>query len=114
MCWEDFQVHFQNIDVCHRSKGVCAILPSGVSHAKLSRLPCVTPGIDDIRLDIHEDSGCIGPTKGCVAGMCEYYCCCKGPAALCCPTDHKMQSVAELKEQQKEAEENAKLGDAQP
>ena len=43
-----------------------------------------------------------------------YYCCCKGPAALCCPTDHKMQSAAELKERQKEAEESAKLADAQP
>ena len=43
MCWEDFQVHFQNIDVCHRSKGECAIIitvviiiiiPLAVSHAK--------------------------------------------------------------------------------
>lgn len=57
-----------------------------------------------MRLDIHEDLGCIGPTRGCVAGMAEYYCACKGCVALCCPTDHKMETVAELKER-KEAEE---------
>lgn len=67
----------------------------------------VFAGIDDIRLDIHEDSGCIGPTKGCVKGCAEYYCACKGCIALCCPTDHKMKTVAEMKEEQKQAEENA-------
>ena len=67
----------------------------------------VLAGIDDVRLDIHEDEGCIGPTKGCVAGMCEYYCACKGCVALCCPTDHKMMTVAELKHQKEEQETDA-------
>ena len=84
MCWEDFQKHFQNIDVCHRSKG-----------------------IDDLRLDINEDAGCIGPTKGCVGGLCEYYCACKGCVALCCPTDHTVATLAELKLQHAEEEEKA-------
>jgi hypothetical protein len=56
------------MDICHRSRG-----------------------IRDVRLDIHEDDGCIGPTKGCCIGCGQYYCCCKGCWRLCCPTDHRHQ-----------------------
>eukprot|EP01043_Picozoa_sp_COSAG02_P001186 COSAG02_NODE_24_length_52386_cov_726.042898_5_plen_86_part_00 len=66
MEWNDFVHHFQNIDVCHRSKSLM-----------------------DVRLDIHEDDGCKGPILGCVGGCCSYYCMCKGCVALCCPTDHQ-------------------------
>jgi calpain-15 len=66
MEWADFTKHFQNIDVCHRSKG-----------------------LRDVRLDIHEDDGCRGPVLGCIGGCCSYYCMCKGCVALCCPTDHQ-------------------------
>lgn len=65
-------------------------------------------GIDDIRLDIHEDAGCIGPTQGCIGGCCEYYCCCKGCSALCCPTDHKVKTHDELKAEKDQEEEAAK------
>jgi hypothetical protein len=66
MEYTDFRTHFKNVDVCHRSRG-----------------------IHDVRLDIHEDDGCIGPTKGCVGGCLSYYCLCKGVCRLCCPTDHR-------------------------
>ena len=46
MEWADFQKHFQNIDVCHRSRGIA-----------------------DVRLDINEDAGCIGPVKGCLGNQ---------------------------------------------
>jgi hypothetical protein len=45
-------------------------------------------GIDDVRLDVHEDEGCVGPTKGCAKGCLMYYCCCRGVAALCCNSEH--------------------------
>jgi len=71
MEYSDFKTHFQNVDVCHRSRG-----------------------IHDIRLNINEDAGCIGPTKGCFAGCASYYCCCKGICRLCCPTDNRHGQVS--------------------
>ena len=76
MEWADFQKHFQNIDVCHRSRGIA-----------------------DVRLDINEDAGCIGPVKGCIGGCAEFYCCCKGVGRLCCPTDHKVAGPPKSKEE---------------
>ena len=66
--YSDFQKHYRTVDVCHRSRG-----------------------IRDVRIDLNEDDGCIGPVKGCVLGCGEYYCCCKGCYRLCCPTDHRHQ-----------------------
>ena len=64
MCWEDFQKHFDSVDVCHRSVGV-----------------------DDIQLDLREDTGCkqaVGPCQGCCWGCTKYWCLCKGARFLYC------------------------------
>ena len=65
MPWKEFVNFFSQMTVCHRSHS-----------------------IDDIHLDINEDDGCLGPTKGCMCGCLEYYCCCAGIESLCCETDH--------------------------
>lgn len=70
MEYSDFMKHYRTVDVCHRSRG-----------------------IRDIRVDLHEDSGCAGPIIGCCKGCGEYYCCCKGFCRMCCPTDHRHQIV---------------------
>lgn len=61
MEWVDFQHHFKNLDFCFR-----------------------TTGWDDLVLNIHEESPCIGPCVGCVGGCADYWCCCKGMWALAC------------------------------
>eukprot|EP01052_Picozoa_sp_SAG31_P050343 SAG31_NODE_11445_length_1029_cov_1.225806_2_plen_212_part_00 len=63
--WADFVAFFDTITVCH------------LSH-----------DISDIRLDLHEDKGFCGPTRGCVKGCTRYYCCCEGVERLCCGADH--------------------------
>lgn len=63
MSLDDFAKHFDNIDVCQRSKGV-----------------------QDLYIDLHEGDGCLphcsGPTKGCSWGCCKFWCMCKGPCSL--------------------------------
>lgn len=72
----DFMDHFSTVDVCHRSTGIA-----------------------DVKIDLYEDDGCLGPTKGCAKGCCEFYLphcskqaphCrgCIGCTALCCPSVH--------------------------
>lgn len=46
----DFMTHFTTVDVCHRSRGIA-----------------------DVKLNLHEDYGCVGPAQGCVEGCCSYY-----------------------------------------
>lgn len=65
MEWKDFRKYFGMVDVCHRSRG-----------------------LRDLRLDINEDAGCLGPVGGCACGVAKYFCMCKGVDHLCCPTDH--------------------------
>lgn len=41
-------------------------------------------GIDDLRLNLKEEKGCIGPTIGCIEGCACYCCCFRGCRYLCC------------------------------
>jgi|EP01047_Picozoa_sp_COSAG01_P023578 hypothetical protein len=77
MEFKDFETHFGQVDVCHRSTG-----------------------ISDVRLDVNEDMGCAGPIAGCVCGCCKFYVCCVGGKALCCPARHSVQAEKKKKEQQ--------------
>ena len=58
MAWDDFIMHFDNINICSRSTGV-----------------------HDLYIDLSEGDGCahfLGPTKGCCWGCTKYWCFCKG------------------------------------
>ena len=68
--WEDFQKHFDQIDICHRSIDV-----------------------DDLYLDVHEDRGVCGACQGCVCGCTEFWCMCMGPVRLLCPEESSAEIV---------------------
>mmetsp|Transcript_5149 Transcript_5149/g.8268 ORF Transcript_5149/g.8268 Transcript_5149/m.8268 type:complete len:326 (-) Transcript_5149:37-1014(-) len=69
MQMSDFSKNFDMIDICHRHTG-----------------------LSDLKLSTYEDEGCVGPLKGCIAGCGSYYCCCQGPAALCCPKESSTET----------------------
>ena len=50
MSWQDFQLYFDQVDICHRSIDV-----------------------NELYLDVHEDQGFCGPCQGCVMGCGEYW-----------------------------------------
>ena len=58
MDWKDFIEHFDDINVCQRSKG-----------------------LHDLYIDLQEGDGCFtnlcGPTQGCAWGCCKFWCMCK-------------------------------------
>eukprot|EP00730_Choanoeca_flexa_P020378 TRINITY_DN9956_c0_g3_i3.p3 TRINITY_DN9956_c0_g3~~TRINITY_DN9956_c0_g3_i3.p3 ORF type:complete len:135 (+),score=18.80 TRINITY_DN9956_c0_g3_i3:1025-1429(+) len=60
MSMEDFNRHFDRIDVCDRS-----------AHR-------------DLCLDVREDDGSCGVVKGCMLGCAEYWCCCQGIRTIYC------------------------------
>ncbi|KAJ9516711.1 hypothetical protein QJQ45_027147 [Haematococcus lacustris] len=60
MSWQDVQASFRCLDFCMRSTGW-----------------------EELRIDIHEEHPCCGPTLGCLGGCCTFWCCCQGCRALC-------------------------------
>jgi hypothetical protein len=77
MEFTDFCTHFQSVDVCHRSRGIrcaCCVFNLGAAvralqtSLRLLLLLLTRHGAfahSDVRLDVHEDAGCKGPTIGC-------------------------------------------------
>jgi hypothetical protein len=53
--------HFKHFDVCDRTRGV-----------------------NDLRLELHEEKGCCGPCYGCSAGCLKFWCLCRGGRRLIC------------------------------
>ena len=60
MEYKDFARTFNMVDICDRTTK------------------------DDLRLDVNEDEGCLGPMKGCVGGCGQFWCCCMGARVIYC------------------------------
>ena len=60
MSWDDFQDFFTHVQVCDRTT------------------------VDDLRLDVVENSAICGPTIGCVGGCVGFWCCCMGARTIYC------------------------------
>jgi hypothetical protein len=60
MEYKDFAKVFNMVDICDRTTK------------------------EDLRLDVNEDAGCFGPTKGCVGGCGQFWCCCMGARVIYC------------------------------
>lgn len=76
MSWEDFQAHYDGLDVCSRDRG-----------------------LGDLALNLHEaDGSCFkrqaGPLLGCLGGCASFWCCCLGCRALYCRRRATEQTVA--------------------
>lgn len=69
MSYTDFRKHYNRVYICDRTAD------------------------DDLRLDIREDDGCLGPTKGCVTGCCRFWCCCQGCFTIFCGHVTSKESV---------------------
>lgn len=61
MLWDDFIVHYNNVEVCDRKQS-----------------------LKDLTLEVHEEDGPCGVCCGCIGGFCTYYCCCVGCHKLYC------------------------------
>lgn len=60
MSFDDFQDFFREVQVCDRTT------------------------VEDLRLDVVEDSAICGPTIGCVGGCIGFWCCCMGARTIYC------------------------------